>query len=447
MLLRIAKWAIADQLNSPRVVLLGVLLLLLFPAVTVVRTINYTVDSQEFADRKRAQEQSLRKYAHVSRLEAMAEPIIPPGALSVLVEPAGNPAGGQVETLEEDLLNRFVPSIDVTVLSAFLLPLLILLVSQADANRARSGGTLQLMVALPFPRTAIPIGRILGTTIIGISVLCLGLAISAGFAAVSPRVSWGAAECLCTGMIGVVAVPGILFAASVGQAIGTFIRSSEVATAVALGGWLLLEVITPAVAPLTVHAIHGVPPTGQIHEQIDQLLSVEREARLREILRPYRGLPEAEAWERSGADQVNQDYFSRASRLRASLRERVLLHRKLIMIASSIAPGSSARVAMRELAGVGLSRAQHVRSLVASWRKIAEHYVKAKVESARRENPLFSTNDWLDVSNGPRFVCSEEPLLSRIEATLPYLLYLCAVAILAALGAALGFLASRHLSR
>ena len=159
-----------------------------------------------------------------------------------------------------------------------------------------------------------------------------------------------------------------------------------------------------------------------MEKRIQDLLQREREEDLRRAREVYtrRGLTEAQAWSDGKLEAINRSYFDRAQALKEDLATRLARQTTVARNISSLAPYACFLYAGTELAGVGLSRQQTVARHLATWQGQAVEYIDTKISRLQSADPEFRYDDWIDVSDGPRFHYSEPPIGLRLQLAAPF---------------------------
>jgi ABC-type transport system involved in multi-copper enzyme maturation permease subunit len=419
---------------------------LLLLACAFVRSARYRAETGDYQARVQAQESFLRNYAHYRRLSAVARPVIPPAGMEPLVETVVKDRDLLAEeSFEESPLGDFYPRFDFLFLIATVGSLLALLMSHDAITSEREGGTLPLLASLAVSRWQILLGKWLGALASLAFYLLVALLAAAAVVAASSHVAWGGLEWGSLALLYLAAWLYLAVFASLGLMISVLSRSSSSAALGCLVGWVALALVVPNLGPSVANTLLAPPPVYMVEKEIDRLLGPEREEALAQARAAHakEGLSEAEAWRHGRMEGINRGFFDRAQALKDQLTARVERQTRISRNVSCLAPYACFLFAGTELAGAGISRQQNLARLLGIWRTQAEAYIDAKLERMGSSRRDFGYDDWIDVSDGPRFRYSEPAIGMRLEFAAPFVALLGGFLSLFTLIALLAFARSR----
>ena len=85
-----------------------------------------------------------------------------------------------------------------------------------------------------------------------------------------------------------------------------------------------------------------------------------------------------------------------------------------------ISPYANFIYVARDLTGTGLRSMEYYDRVKGKYNRRFWQYVSEKVEEAKENDPEFTWDSFLDLSERPRFVFKEEALKGKLIAVLPY---------------------------
>ena len=110
----------------------------------------------------------------------------------------------------------------------------------------------------------------------------------------------------------------------------------------------------------------------------------------------------------------------KANKLRNDLKTKSAVQNKIAKNLACISPYANFLYVATDLTGTGLRSLNHFEQVDKEYGKLLWPYLNKKVQKARKNDPTYTTNSFLDVSDRPRFVFKEEPLKDKLNAILPY---------------------------
>lgn len=411
-----------------RKVLLGALFFsILLATCAIVRTNNHREEVRDYHERIQAQESFLSRYAHYRRISAMAQPIVPPGRMEPLVEAVVKERElVSEESFDENPLTDLYPRFDLLFLLATVGSLLAILMSHDSISSERESGTLPLLTSYAVERRQIFLGKLLGGVVsLGI-YLALAMAAAVSIASLPREWSWGFGEWTSVALLFAVAWLYLSVHCGMGLMISSLSRSSASAAVACLVVWAFMSLILPNLGPYAANTLLEPPPVYEVEKRIQDLLQKEREDDLRQAREEYarQGLTEAQAWSEGRLEAINKRYFDRAQALKEDLDTRLARQTTVARNISSLAPYACFLYAGTELAGVGLSRQQALGRQFVIWQDQAVAYIEAKVRRLQAADASFRYDDFIDVSDGPRFHYTEPPISLRLQLAAPFIVLL-----------------------
>lgn len=417
--------------------------------------------TKEYYEGLREEDAYLSQYAHLNRLQGVLQVAKLPGSL-VLVRGLQPDTG--IETIARNPMPEMFPAMDFTLIVAVIMSLLAIVLGFDAVNGEKERGTLRLILTNRVRRAEV----ILAKWASGVAVLAFALVVSltAGLLVVQLRAgaAWTGTE-----WVSVLAVAGVglLYCAAffaMSLAFSVLIPRSSVSVLASLLAWVFFILVLPNLSPYVAAQIVRVPAIAALERDVRFMTSEERDEIGRKEMqqlsaryapavvytpreereRMMAAAPEFKAqvvryraevealWRR-----VNQQQQAKAKRLteswNASARRQFELSRKI----SYLSPLPMVVYASTDLASTGFADSTDFNRQATAYAQALREYTYAKADAAERRNPTFDYNDFMDVSDRPRFHYTPIPLADRLHAIrYPVLALVVWNALLFAIGAA-----------
>jgi len=427
MLTHIAKKEILEHIRSFRFFVAFLFIIMTFAIMTFTRHFEYRSKYDDYLLRIKAQEESLDKYANFNRMSGLMTPIVPPSAMERLVDPAvTSSAMDSGRTLDDDPFETTNLKLDIIALVGLLGSLLALLLGYDGVNREVNEGTIKLLLSAGVPRIKIIIGKILGGSLAATLPITVIFILAALWLAVTG--GWGVGHWIAFLGIFLVSMIYIMLFYCLGVFLSSVILDQTLSALSCFGLWVLLVIVVPTITPFVARGLVKVPDSVQLEREKEYILNVERDEAIRALIIPLmqQGMSDAEAYESSGAAELNKTFQDRAKALEDNFKVATMRQTKLAMQLACVSPYSTYLVAVEELSGLGFERFQYLDNVIGNWQAKAWEYMTNKFNEARRLNPESNYESKLDMSGAPRFRYIDPSLSYVYSHALPYMVLLLA---------------------
>ena len=460
-------------LRDRKVFLVAMIAAALVGTGTWLRAGEYRAASHEYHMEQFENNTEITRTGELNRLYDMAPPQVPPQPMAVFHE--GVPlvvrdVGTTEATVHEAAFNanplaRMFPPLDFTTVVIWVLGLVTLLMASLTLSGEREGGTFELLVTAGASSRQLVLAKwlaiLIGTS--AILVLCILTAwlvvIAAGLSMPHSTI----AEFLLSSLASLLYL-GTL--AALGIALSSKSASRARVMASSTGVWMLISIILPsAVAHLLADATR-TENFGQKRQQIESILTSEREQRLNDAiaavyrhddaqlehyLKPagysaakFRALPDKEidrvAGKLSGADQefrsfwddeqrqvleviqsVWTEYQGRADVLENQLRAKATRQTRLILAATAYLPPIAYKETLSRVLGLSYLDLMHAERIQKAYKAETVDYIFEKARTIGGRDPF---NVHVNLADRPRFVFEERSAAARWLDAAPFLLIL-----------------------
>jgi ABC-type transport system involved in multi-copper enzyme maturation permease subunit len=435
-------------------------------ACMVILAHDYRREMQDYDARLHLQDEILDNYATYNDLTRMVQAQKPPERFRLLIIGiAGNEGAG---FFDNNPLPLLFPPLDFLFIVTIVMSLLAVLFSHDAIAGERQRGTLRLMISNSISRTEILLGKLIGGAISLIIPFILSLLVGVLYISINPAFHWDGSA---WGELGLLTAASITFITSfylLGLAISTFSRYASTAILNCLFLWVLLILVFPNVSPYISAQFHRIPSIKESNRREKEIerhsLDVAREHMVEAAKRfrlkygplfaEYEALGFGGNWhwglaqeedrklepamrQRAEADPefgAMVDAFLEENRKAGQELRRIRdtdpgeddLHRKaslqttLAKNLACISPFANLVYIARDLTGTGLQGLEYFKRTKDEYEQQLGSYLDKKINDARKNNPEFEEESFLDVSDRPRFVFKEEPLRDKLAGVLPY---------------------------
>jgi ABC-type transport system involved in multi-copper enzyme maturation permease subunit len=360
------------------------------------------------------------------------------------------------------------PSLDFLFIVTIIMSLLAILFSYDAITGERQSGTLRLVIANSVPRTTILLGKLIGGLASLIIPFILALLVGALYININPNIQWDGSAWSELGLLAVASITFIMLFYLLGLTISTFSRYSSTSILNCLFLWVLLILVIPNVCPYISSQFYRIPSikeTKRREEEIERLsLDVAREYMVEAAQRfrleygalfseyesmgfggkSHWGLarddnPELQKATEKRADadpafkamveafeEENRKAGEEIGRVRQAnpvgddLHRKAALQTKLAKNLACISPFANYVYIARDLTGTGLQSLDYFKQIKNEYERQIRKYAEEKIKNARKTDPAFDEESFLDVSDRSRFVFKEERLKDKLSEVLPY---------------------------
>jgi len=393
--------------------------------VVFLRLEQYQKDLDDWKTRVNSQEEFLKKYAHYRRISAVAMPHLPPSKMEPIVSeiPVDLTKFRPVETLFDNPIKIMGKEADLIFVFFVIGSLVVIVLSYDSFSREKEMGTISLLFSNSIRRSTFTIGKIFGTFVTSSLPLLNSILIISILIAVRKDIGWRFLEWTSFFSIIVITFFYLLVFSVLSNAISILTKNSITSILTLLFIWIFFNLIIPNFSPFISEILFKTPTSSQINKLIEKI-DEERDKELKKEFKKYvsEGYTDAQAWKMGDLEKINQKYLEKIYKIQRDFEIKVKVQLFLSKNLSCISPTASFIYATKELSGAGFSRINWVQNQFQSWKETALDYLEKKKEEMMRNNPNYTFDDFIDVSDGPRFFYKEQIFSDRIKNALPYIL-------------------------
>ena len=440
-----------DTVRSLRFMVGWLAMLVLMIAAVFLLSDDVRQRSERVEAIERSQEEFVSKYAHTNRIGYILQPTRPPEQTEVLFRGLDNP--DEDTSFFSDPVAKLFPLPDLLFIISILLSLLAVIFTYDSICGEREDGTLKLLHSMPVSRATVIFGKWLGAWIaIGIPFIAVYL-----FAVLLGSVFGGlqltAERWLELGLIAGASLIYVAFFLCIGLFVSATVRQSGTSILALLFLWVVFTMVVPNVSPILASQISPLPSVNAVERQMYELqdtirdnLLEEEVNRLRAALRDRYGIPptitdwsdpqsfavmgwseeqakqffaEFAAQWRALADEVNREQREKAAALWEEVERKIEEQSQLTRALALASPTPSFIFFSTDVASLGLRSEQYFRDEVGEYYRVFGEYLNERQASEEeRLGRTIGSNEFLDMSNRPRYSHTPEPLAERLGATL-----------------------------
>jgi ABC-type transport system involved in multi-copper enzyme maturation permease subunit len=426
---------------------LSLTLLLLIASVWVLADI-YRAELNEYHSRVKQQDDFIDHYGHYNRGFWMSQVQREPGFLQPLV--LGLNRDAEQKNFVSNPLPVLFNRLDFVTIVTVIMSLFAVLFSYNAVSGEKEAGLLKLLLASGVRRRDLFFGKLIGGAAgllipFTFSMLCTLL-----FMMLAPAIHFSLQLILIFFLLLFAALLYILVFYAIGLFFSCRCSRSNVAVVKALFVWVFLVLVTPNIAPFLAARFYSTPSATQVDQQTVFLVDIERdkivEQRNQELIRQdypdmrmVRGMSKKEldetlqsdssfkqryvAYQKTWqtiVDQVNAEQRSKAEKINNYFKARSHYQEKLSAGLACLSPLAEFTLLAVDLTESGLAGADHWAANVNEYETLLDAYLEKRWESASKQNPSLTVNDYLDMRDRPRFQYHPQPLSRRIMQILPY---------------------------
>ena len=442
-----------DTVRSLRFTLGWLAMLVLMTAAVFLLSDDVRQRDDHMEAIERSQEEFVSKYAHTNRIGYILRPTRPPEQTEVLFRGLDNP--DEDTSFFSDPVAKLFPLPDLLFIISILLSLLAVIFTYDSICGEREDGTLKLLHSMPVSRATVIFGKWLGAWIaIGIPFITVYLfAVLVG--SVFGGLSLTAESWIELGLIGGASLVYVSFFLCLGLFVSATVRQSGTSILVLLFLWVVFTMVVPNVSPILASQISPLPSVNAVERQMNELqdtirdnLMEEQINRLRADLREQYGIPptitnwsdpqsfavlgwsEEQAKEffagfaaqwRAISDEVNRQQREKATALWDEVQRKIDEQSQLTRTLALASPTPSFIFFSTDVASVGLNSEQYFYDELSEFYRVFGEYIDERQASEEeRLGHTIGSNEFLDMSNRPRFSHKPEPLANRLGGALDF---------------------------
>ncbi len=441
-----------------------VLCVIITVACIIILSHDYRQQLADYNFRVNLQEEAVSKYYSINYPVLNRRQKPPERFRPLIIGISGNE---NFKSFDDNPLPILFPPLDFLFIVTIIMSLLAILFSYDAVTGERQSGTLRLVISNSVSRTRILLGKFIGGAASLVIPFILSLLVGAIYISINPSIQWDGSAWLEFFLLTVASITFITLFYLLGLMVSSFSRYSSTSILNCLFLWILLILVIPNICPYISAQLYRVPSFKEVereeskieHHSIIVFKELNNEAakkfksRYGELWSEFESMdlggigsfgtvdPEHRkaARQRAAADpefKAMMDAYvvevekareemgrirKEGGKFRKDLEEKAALQTKLAQNLACISPFANFVYVARDLTGTGL------RSLDYFERTDMEHsenqywpYLKKKIQDVQKNDPTFTYDSFLDISDRPRFVFKEESLKDKLNAVLPY---------------------------
>ena len=436
--------------------------LIITVACTIILSHDYRQELADYSHRVNLQDEFLSNYATRGLMFRMIPHQKPPERFRPLI--IGISGNEDSKSFDDNPLPILFPPLDFLFIVTIIMSLLAILFSYDAITGERQSGTLRLVIANSIPRTKILFGKLVGGAASLLIPFIFSLLAGVLYINLNPNIQWDGSAWMELALLTAASITFITLFYLLGLMVSAFSRYSATSILSCLFLWVLLILVIPNVCPYISTQFYRIPSIKETERQDDENDSaydeMERQ-RTREVLNRFRSnygelfskleslgfgkilndeigdrekveeLAAADPQFRTMADAFRRALDQLRDEIRAMSREekkklwgdldtKAAAQTSLAKNLACISPFANFVYVVRDLTGTGLRSVEYFDKAKAEYRRLFWLYVSKKEDDARRNNPTFSNDSFLDLGDYPRFEFKEESLRGKLGDVLPY---------------------------
>jgi ABC-type transport system involved in multi-copper enzyme maturation permease subunit len=441
-----------------------VLCIIVTIACIMILAHDYKKELDDYNLRANLQDEFLNNYYSINYARLL-RPQKPPERFRPLI--IGIPGKENAESFDDNPLPILFPPLDFLFIVTIIMSLLAILFSYDAITGERQSGTLRLVVANSISRTKILFGKLVGGTASLVIPFILALIVGVLYINLNPNIQWDGSAWAELALLTAASITFITLFYLLGLMVSTFSRYSATSILNCLFLWVLLILVIPNLCPYISAQLYRIPSIKETERKDSEIeihsLEVFRElnnetakkfksyygelwsefesmefggiGRFRRVEPKHRKAakqraeadPEFKAMMNAYVEEVEKAreemvrIRGESGMLWKDLNTKAALQTKLAKNLACISPYANFVYVARDLTGTGLRSLEYFERTHMEYRgKQWGPYMDKKVQDARKNDPTFTYDTLLDVSDRPRFAFKEEPLKYKLGEVLPY---------------------------
>jgi len=440
-----------------------VLCVIITVACIIILSHDYRQEMEDYYIRVNLQDEFMDNYAYRAGLFRMIPRQKPPERFRPLI--IGISGDENVESLDDNPLPILFPPFDFLFIVTIIMSLLAILFSYDTISGERQSGTLRLVIANSISRTNVLLGKFIGGAASLLIPFISSLLVGALYISVNPSIQWDGSAWAEFGLLTAASITFITLFYLLGLMISTFSRYPATSILNCLFLWVLLILVIPNLCPHISAQLCRIPSIKEIERRTSEIEHLSLKVRWEHMteskkkLKSYYGELWSEfesmefgglfkdfggseygeaAQQRAAADpeframmDALSEEFGKANekfgRIRRQENElwddfhtKAAVQTKLAKNIACISPYANFVYVARDLTGTGLRSMDYFDQVKGEYGKQFWPYVGKKVQEAQKNDPKFTSDSFLDLSERPRFVFKEEALKDKLIEVLPY---------------------------
>ena len=431
MLYLIIRKEIHDNVLNVRFVGACLVSIILIISSIVVLSESYTSELRDYQSRVIAQDQFIDQYGHSNRISWMSQLMREPSHYRPLV------AGIDREAAEQNFVSNpipvLLPRLDFVAIVTIIVSLMAILFSYNAISGEREDGLLKLMLSTSVSRGTIIVGKFIGGNISLLVPFTIGVLCGLVYMALNPALQL---QTMDLNVFLLLLIASFLYISAFYAAslfCSTRSQTSNEAILKSLYAWILFVLLVPNISPSIAAQVYGIPSATQMDQDVFRITSEERDKIINQrqqimLQKEYpdivaaRGLNQQEMQSKLNSDpafreryalyskaydemvvQVNKEQQEQAKQILLDFANRSGHQEKLARVFASFSPFSNYVFIATDLTETGIDADDRWESLASSYEKELQSFTHKKYELEKQKNPAFTSNDYLDLRDRPRF--------------------------------------------
>lgn len=447
---------IKNNIISLRFAISATALLLLIIGLTITLNNSMAQDEEQYYRDKSEQTKILDLYAHYNRINPLVAPIRPTNRMAMFF--TDSDVSARRNSFFENPIYYLHREFDLMDLMVYILSVMALVFAFDAICGERENGTLKLLSAFGVPRARILSAKLMAGLMTIIIPLVIIFAISFLYLFLQSTFSWHAYHWLAFLTIFIASVLHFCCYYAVGMFASSITSSSGRAITIAFLMWTGMVFLIPNISPFIATWLAPVPAVEKVRRNIERIRSEERDELGRKFAREIEDRYRREhpafmiALETSSQEELEDRLFkdqefrelydslknlkdsgwAEANRIQAEkvqtilddLRRRSDLQIQTAKIPAYLSPSANLSFVIEGMSATGNYGYNHFGWAAWNYRQQFRSYIDEKYKEKQEEDPLFTSEMYLNVSDRPKFIYREAGYGERIETVWLPLMFL-----------------------
>jgi ABC-type transport system involved in multi-copper enzyme maturation permease subunit len=455
MLLTLLLRELNDLMKSFRFAAGWLLVLVLMATAVVLLSGDVRQTSESLTETERNRNTFLTDYGHLNRSFDFVVPIRQREQTEVMFRGLDNEEEGH--SFFSDPVKSLFPRLDIIYITSVLVSILAIVFTYDSVCGEREEGTLKLVHSTSVTRATVILAKWLGgwiaVSVPFLVVFMFTVSIGAFFGGLVLT-----AEVVTElSAIAAAAMAYIGFFLCLGLLVSSIVKHSGTSVLILLFLWVFFVLVVPNASPIAASLIKPIPSVNAVEREVEligtHLCDKRREEELYKMLRELRREYEVPAtlkelslaklrllgWDAKKISRFSKEYQARfqeidqrvryeqdvkASALVSDMRRKIDAQSELARTISLLSPTSSLTYFTTDVAAVGLRAERHFQREARTFMQkdfLGQYLPKKEIELKKKTGRAYVRDDYLNMSDRPRFQHRPEPVASRLTAALPYL--------------------------
>jgi ABC-type transport system involved in multi-copper enzyme maturation permease subunit len=441
-----------DNILNLRFIVGFILCIIITMSCVIILSNDYQQEMRDYQSRIALQDQFLNNYAHTNRIGGMIVPQKPPEQFRPLI--IGIPDDADLGSYDDNPLPVLFQPLDLIFIVTIIMSLMAILFSYDAIAGEREKGTLKLMISNSISRANLLLGKWIGGTLSLLIPFIFSLLISTIYITLNPNINWDSSA-WATFFLFLLA--SIIFIAAfyfLGLLVSSFSKYASTSILTSLFLWVIFILVIPNLSPYIAAQLYRIPSVNKIEKEVNRIQGIERDELGRKLSKDvtkkyeqqygqmftelqgmnrdairqrtesdpeFKAMYRAYTNESNGAwQEANRIQTEKADKIWRELDNKSRIQTFIAKHIACLSPYANYVYLATDLTGTGLHSLSYFSRVASEYYATMRSYLQSKEEQARQKDPTFGNNSFLNVSDRPRFIYREEPLLNRLGAGLPY---------------------------